>query len=183
MGWDELSLHDLVRSYHCEWPDENPVVERFVGLLTKQPHHLFRGCYEDGHVTASGFVINSARDRCLLTHHKKLGMWLQIGGHCRVNELVPTAARREVLEETGLEAKHLVDGIFDLDIHLIPATSLEPVHKHYDVRFCFECDDAESLTLSSESHELRWVPLVEVKSVTNEESIHRMIRKVQRIES
>ena len=181
MSWAELPLVDLVRSYHCKWPDENLVVERFVEFLTKQPHHLFRGCYEDGHVTASGFVINLARDRCLLTHHKKLDMWLQIGGHCAAHELVPTAAIREVIEETGLRAKHLLDGIFDLDIHQIPSSKVEPMHKHYDVRFCIECDDGESLSLSSESHELRWFPLDQVESVTKEESIHRMIRKVQRI--
>ena len=180
MSWHERPLLDLLGAYREKWPQEIAIVERFIGFLLHQPHHLFRGCYDDGHVTASGFVVNPSRDRCLLTHHKKLGMWLQLGGHCAPPELVPVAARREVLEETGLEATHVAHEIFDLDIHDIPATAIEPQHKHYDVRFCFECNDAETLTLSSESHELRWIPLDEIESVTHEDSIRRMVRKVSR---
>lgn len=53
--------------------------------------------------TASGFVI--ANQKILLVKHKKLGFWLAPGGHVDQGELLHLAAKREVLEETGLKVK------------------------------------------------------------------------------
>lgn len=53
----------------------------------------------DRDFTASAFVV--ADDRVLLVHHRKLGQWVQPGGHIDDRETPDQAARREVLEETG----------------------------------------------------------------------------------
>jgi hypothetical protein len=34
-----------------------------------------------GHLTGSAWVVDTARTRTLLTHHRKLDLWLQLGGH------------------------------------------------------------------------------------------------------
>jgi 8-oxo-dGTP pyrophosphatase MutT (NUDIX family) len=47
--------------------------------------------------------------RVLLHWHRKLGRWLPPGGHIEAGELPDEAARRETLEETGVEVE-LVDG-------------------------------------------------------------------------
>ncbi len=50
--------------------------------------------------TATVFVVWRS---CVLLHkHKKLGHWFPPGGHVEPNELPDEAARREVLEESGV---------------------------------------------------------------------------------
>ena len=55
------------------------------------------------HHTATAYVV--AGDRTLLLWHAKLGMWLPPGGHTEANEDPVQAARREALEESGLEVQ------------------------------------------------------------------------------
>lgn len=55
-----------------------------------------------GHITASVFLINATRDKVLLTHHAKLGKWLQLGGHCDGIKDPFFNAHKEAYEESGL---------------------------------------------------------------------------------
>jgi len=130
------------------------------------------------HITASTWIVNPARTAALLTHHAKLGIWVQLGGHTDEGEDWLTAAVREAREESGLEALTLViPRLFDLDIHEIPARPGVPAHDHYDLRFLVEADDAVPLVVSDESLDLAWVPLSDLDRYTTEASQHRMARK------
>jgi len=103
---------------------------------------------------------------------------VQPGGHCDGESDVLNVARREVLEETGLNASPLLNGaIFDLDIHRIPAWKDQAPHWHYDIRFLLEGDDACQLKISEESHDLAWVSMRDLSKYSREESIQRMARK------
>ena len=68
-------------------------------------------------------------------------------------------------------------GIFDIDVHQIPARTNEPEHKHYDVRFAFIADRTTPLIVSDESHELAWRPLAELDRDGVDASVRRMARK------
>ncbi|MFQ5509878.1 MAG: NUDIX hydrolase [Leptospirillia bacterium] len=133
-----------------------------------------------GHVVASAWVVGKGRGHVLLHHHKKLDRWLQFGGHVdgEGDHTVLDAARRELAEESGLVAPVLLgDGIFDLDIHDIPANPKEPAHLHLDVRFAFEVDENAAFGVSDESHALRWFSLEEAARRITEPSIVRMLEK------
>ncbi len=131
-----------------------------------------------GHVTASAWIVDPARERALLTHHRKLGKWLQLGGHADGDPDVRAAALREAREESGLTSLRFArDGIYDLDVHPIPARPGEPAHEHFDVRFAFEADPAEPLVVSAESKELAWVPLDALAEYGADESVLRLARK------
>jgi hypothetical protein len=83
-----------------------------------------------------------------------------------------------VEEESGLtEVRVLGEGIFDLDIHPIPARGDEPEHMHYDVRYLCQATGNEEFVVSDESHDLAWVKMGEVVKLANEESMLRMVRK------
>lgn len=131
-----------------------------------------------GHLTGSAWVVNAGRTRTLLTHHRKLDLWLQLGGHADGDPDLAAVALREAREESGLTRLRLVSPeIFDLDRHWIPARKDVPAHWHFDLRFLIEADPGEPLVVSDESHDLAWVELDRVAALNPEESMARMVRK------
>jgi 8-oxo-dGTP pyrophosphatase MutT (NUDIX family) len=135
-----------------------------------------------GHVTGSAWIVDASRSRCLLTHHRKLERWLQLGGHADGQTDILEVAMREAREESGLlSLRPVTASIFDCDVHAIPARKAEPEHWHYDVRVLLEADDAELLVVSEESKELAWVALGEVAALGGDASVLRMVAKTARV--
>lgn len=139
------------------------------------------GCFErtlaEGHVTGSAWVVNPERTHALLVHHRRLGRWLQPGGHCDGNPDVLATALREVLEETGIEARPMSEAVFDVDVHDIPARGAEPAHVHYDIRFLAEAPLSAVPVVSPESRDVRWVALGAIASLSTDESVLRLVAK------
>lgn len=133
-----------------------------------------------GHITGSAWILDHSRRFALLTHHRKLNKWLQLGGHADGDPDILRVALREAREESGLEEiRPISREIFDLDIHAIPARGAEPRHFHYDVRFLLEADRAAALAISGESRSLEWVELDRIAELNSEPSIVRMVSKTR----
>lgn len=95
-----------------------------------------------GHVTVSAVLVDRDVENVLLLWHRKLGRWLQPGGHCEpgADRSLVEAALRELEEETGVPPGQVElqgNGPFDIDVHEIPAGRTEAAHLHYDVRYLF----------------------------------------------
>jgi 8-oxo-dGTP pyrophosphatase MutT (NUDIX family) len=127
-----------------------------------------------GHFTGSALVLSRDGGRTLLTLHRKLGLWLQPGGHADGDHDLCRVALREAAEETGLPGLVIAPQIFDLDRHWIPARTQEPGHWHYDLRFLVHATGSEDPIISAESNDLRWWPLAEVAAGDFEPSLRRM---------
>ncbi len=156
---------------------ERAMAAEYAPFVAAHADCLWRTCLT-GHLTASAWVVDRERRRTLLTHHRKLNRWLQLGGHVDGNPDLAAAALREATEESGLADVRLVSAdFFDLDRHRIPARGAEPEHWHYDVRFLFEADAAAPLVISDESHQLAWIELAQVAALNPGESLARMVRK------
>lgn len=141
---------------------------------------LLRSC-APGHLTGSAWVVSPDRGYVLLTHHRKLDKWLQLGGHADGDGDLLAVALREAREESGLSRVRAVSSeLFDVDRHWIPDRKGEPGHYHYDLRFLLEADPAELLAITSESKDLAWVELDRVTALNAEESMARMVRKSAR---
>ena len=171
-------LIDLLAEYRRRNAGESTrTIARFEHLVSRQPRCFDRDCFDDGHVTGSAVVLNLAGTAMLMTHHAKLGRWLQLGGHAD-GETDPLAvACREAVEESGLGVRPRCNWPIDLDIHAIPARGGDPRHFHYDVRFLLQVEASEAFKATAESLALAWVPLADVEAVTREESILRLVRK------
>ena len=147
----------------------------FVGA----EEHCLDANFAPGHVTGSAWVTDAAGGQhVLLTHHRKLDQWFQLGGHLEPGETALEGAWREAREESGLPDVQLVsEAIFDVDVHLIPARAGMPAHLHYDVRFLFRAGAAPPLVPTSESRRLAWVRIEDAHAYNSSESILRMVRK------
>ena len=166
-------------SYSATYPDERAVVDRLVGFVSQHENCFSRSC-EPGHVTGSAWLVDESLQRTLLTHHRKLDLWLQLGGHSDDDPNTLNVALREAEEESGLVVEAVDEAIFDIDIHLIPARPKEPAHYHYDVRFLLRARN-EDFVVTSESKALSWVAFEDVQQLTREESVLRMVRKGERV--
>lgn len=129
----------------------------------------------DGHFTGSAWLVSANGLRVLLTHHRKLDRWLQLGGHADGDRDLARVALREAEEESGLTDLDVESEIFDLDRHWIPERAEVPGHWHYDVRFVVQARGSEDFVVSGESHALAWrdIAAIAVDS-TADESLRRM---------
>ena len=162
-------------------PQEGGEVECFRAFVADRGDCFERTC-APGHVTGSVWILDAGRDRFLLTHHRKLSRWLQLGGHSDGDPDTLSVALREAREESGMQDFALVvpDGgrrPLDLDIHEIPARPREPAHLHYDVRFLLVAVEGQSLVCSDESNQLQWFARDALAGVETDDSVRRLAHK------
>jgi len=170
-------LLSLLRIYQNKHPEEQETLQCFIRFVQDN-----RNCFERslsmGHVTGSAWLVNIDHSKILLTHHRKLNKWLQLGGHADGESNIASVALREAYEESGLACIVPLSGeIFDIDIHHIPKNRKEAAHFHYDVRFALEVQGSENVTVSAESHDLSWVSILALHETSDETSILRMRQK------
>ena len=175
------NLKQLLKSYIQKNPYEVNAI-KMLNFFNK-----YDGCFEKdnlpGHFTGSAWVISPDKNKILMTHHKKLNMWLQLGGHADGEKNLKSVAIKEAKEESGFNNfSILTEEIFDLDIHNIEPMNEEPKHLHYDVRFLLEADPNEqNIIISKESHDVKWIHLDDVLKYNSEESIFRMVEKTKKL--
>ena len=171
-------MRDELEAYATRWPMEAEVVDEFMALLQDDVDPYVRA-RTSGHFTASAWLVDRSGTRVLLTHHRKLGRWLQLGGHADGDRDLGQVALREATEESGLPGLTLDPALFDLDRHWIPERADVPGHWHYDARYVVRAGEVEGFVVSEESLALGWRDidaLVDDPSV--DESMRRMARKL-----
>ena len=151
-------------------------------LLQSPTDPFSREHFVPGHFTASCFIVDDG-GRLLLHHHRRLQRWLQMGGHVEGTEDPAAAALREGVEESGLGDLELVaEGIFDLDVHAIPAARGEPQHDHFDVRYVVRTAAPHAVTMDrAESNELAWFTLDRAAELMPGAESIRVFRKIERL--
>ncbi|MBW3604389.1 MAG: NUDIX domain-containing protein [Actinobacteria bacterium] len=140
---------------------ERRSIRRFLGALDRL-ERPFDQHADDTHVTASAVVCSPAG--VLLHRHKRLGLWMQPGGHVDDDETPAAAARREVIEETGLSADHLAEPprVVHVDVHAGGRG-----HTHLDVRYLLHAPAEPPRPPPEESQEVAWFDMTEAIAVAD----------------
>ncbi|MFR9789164.1 NUDIX hydrolase [Streptomyces sp. MB22_4] len=166
-----MSLYDDAVLVLKGYEGQDELRQSYLDHLAAHPDGMWKACHA-GHVTASALVIDPERGRVLLTLHRKLRMWLQMGGHCEPGDAtVAAAALREATEESGMAGLTLLPGgPVRLDRHPIPS----PCHWHYDVQYAALAPSGAVEAISDESLDLRWFAYGEVAGVADD-SVVRLL--------
>jgi 8-oxo-dGTP pyrophosphatase MutT (NUDIX family) len=178
-------LLELLERHLAARPGDRAVVARVSAFVRAHPDCFLRSCRE-GHITGSAWILSADHRHALLTHHRKLDRWLQLGGHSDGESDPRQVALREAREESGLvdfrflpEAEDPLP--LDLDVHPIPAHGGEPSHLHLDLRFLLVAEAGQELRASAESKELRWFERARLSEWVHEESLLRLERRAREI--
>jgi 8-oxo-dGTP pyrophosphatase MutT (NUDIX family) len=147
---------------------ERSAKEQALASLDRLPRPL--DVDDPTHVTASAVVVGTRG--VLLHRHRKLGRWMQPGGHLDPGEEPAEAAVRECREETGLTVTHPwgEPRLIHLDVHAAAAG-----HVHIDLRYLVEGPDAPPDPEPGESPEVAWVSWDEAEALADEALIGALL--------
>jgi 8-oxo-dGTP pyrophosphatase MutT (NUDIX family) len=178
-------VEDLARALSAHAPAdaaEARDLARIREFVARHPDPFDRRLAE-GHLTGSAVIVSADGARTLLLHHRKLGRWLQPGGHADPGEVSgEVVALREAREETGLCTLVLhptAPRPLDVDVHLIPARPREPAHEHLDLRYLVVTQGGELSRAAAEAADLRWFGWEELAPLDLDPGLRRALAKAR----
>ncbi len=178
-----MTLREIIEGYAPCCEQEREDRRMMLKYLNEFPDVLTRA-NETAHFSASGWVVNPARDKILMLYHNIYNSWSWPGGHADGEEDLLGVALREVREETGIERVRPVrKDLYSLEIltvnaHFKRGKYVVP-HLHLNLTYLLEADDAQALhSKPDENSAVRWFPLAEAPEASSESEMRVVYRKL-----
>lgn len=183
------SLLKIINEYLSLFPDENERQKHLINFISNHSEEQFTDWNNfDGHIVASGFIYSTEDKKFLVLYHKDLKMYLYPGGHVDSSDnSILSAAKREVIEETGLKDFKLFEFNenesvpIDIDTHQIGYNERLnlPEHYHFDFRYLFLIDKISDINLDyEESSDYKWI---EINELRNDQNYGKVASKIERL--
>jgi 8-oxo-dGTP pyrophosphatase MutT (NUDIX family) len=178
-----VTLHADAIATLTNWTAPDPEQAELRGYylrhLALYQDGLWRSCLPE-HLTASALVTDPAGGEVLLTLHAKIHRWLQLGGHCEIDDAtLAGAALREATEESGLTGLVIDPVPVQLSRHQVRCGGRDDAF-HLDVQFLVTATAGAEFVVSEESHDLRWFAVQELPAGvdrTVQELVQRSARR------
>jgi 8-oxo-dGTP pyrophosphatase MutT (NUDIX family) len=169
-GWERLHADAVARLEAWTAPDDRQ--ERLRAEFLRHLHRYPDAMRKSGppaHLTGSVIVLDEAGEATLLTHHRRAGLWFQLGGHYEAADAsVWHAAMREAREESGVAHITPLPEIAQLDRHILHG-DFGTCREHLDIRFVAVAPGSAGPSVSSESIDVRWWPVNSLPADTRDE--------------
>lgn len=143
--------------------------------------HLLKTCPDiftrenrTAHFTASSWLLNKKHDKVLLIYHNIYRSWAWTGGHADGEEDLLSVAKREAMEETGVQSiREISEGIYSLEVLTVDGHEKRGAyvssHLHLNVTYLLEADEEEVLKVKpDENSGVKWFSLEEAIKASSE---------------
>lgn len=166
--------HDVLTRWQAPDPEQERLRRTYLAHLAAHPDAMSRDCHPD-HLTASVLIVDSTGERVLLTLHRRIGRWLQTGGHCESEDAdLAGAALREGREESGIDDLAIDPEPVLLSLHEVPGCGpIRPSH-HLDVQYVATAPAGATAVISEESADLAWFA-VDAPPADTDQSVRDLI--------
>lgn len=113
--------------------------------------------------TVTVYVVHDGK--VLFIKHKKLGIWLPVGGHVELDEDPEAAAIREAEEESGLQVElvgerpdiEMTHGRMLLAPRFMDIHAISPTHQHVDMVYFGQAKTDQVVLDAAEHDAIRWL--------------------------
>jgi 8-oxo-dGTP pyrophosphatase MutT (NUDIX family) len=155
MGGLELSCRRALQAWSPPNWEQDQLRRHYLDHLARRSDGWSRSCV-GAHLTASSLICGAAAGMVLLTLHRRLGQWLQTGGHIEATDAsLEAAATREAAEESGLADLSLEPSPLLLSKHEVSCGPVKPTY-HLDVQYLILANHLISPGVGEESIDVRW---------------------------
>lgn len=126
------------------------------------------------HLTASAWVVSPDRSQVIMVYHNLYRSWAWMGGHADGDSDLLRVAKKEVMEECGLQELTVVSSdIFSLEILCVDGHEKKgnylSSHLHLNVTYLFEADPSQPLQIKpDENSGVAWVKVEDINEKSNE---------------
>ena len=174
-----MSVRDSTISILTDWQAPDPAQDSLRHAVLAFVHGRTDACRREcvpGHVTASALVLDHTGGRVLLTLHRRLRRWVQLGGHCDDDDSdIVAAALREATEESGVAGLRIAPELAAVHVHPV-VCSLGVPTRHLDLQFVAHAPAGAQIAISDESEDLRWWPVDALPDGTDHALAHLVAR-------
>ncbi len=183
-------IYKIIKDYLKIFPDEEKKLSLFIEYLNEHDDtEVIDWNNFDGHITTSGFLYAFKEKKFLVMYHKDIKMYLYPGGHMDNDDnSTLDAAKREVIEETGLSEFNTLNICndnelvpFDINIHLTRYNERLnlPSHYHFDFRYLFTIDQISTIKMDLDEHSsYKWISEDELAKEPHYGSVMKKIKKI-----
>jgi 8-oxo-dGTP pyrophosphatase MutT (NUDIX family) len=156
-----MSVRDSAIAILTDWQAPDPAQDSLRHAVLAFVHGRTDACRREcvpGHVTASAIVVDDTGGQVLLTLHRRLRRWVQLGGHCDDDDRdIVAAALREATEESGVPGLRMEPDLAAIHVHPVTCSLAVPT-RHLDLQFVARAPAGAQIVISDESEDLRWWP-------------------------